>query len=290
MDLHEQRPRPAPWPQLRQTAKHKWAVPFVALEWFWDLLAYRLSNWKFLHVVNYLRSFGIIVAVAFYFSESGDRLKQKHYQAWQVINTAQGKGGNGGRLDALQELNEDRVPLVGVDVSGAFLQGLHLEKANLARANLNSADVRNAVLPSIDFSDANLRSANFRDSNCRGASFRGATLDDTDFSGADLSGADLQRRLAGKRRLAQRRPARHRLGAHREHQRSKYRREQKYAGRICCVGVEKWGGADNVRKSLTRGAGTGPDWRFLARHDRQNDPRSVFCLRINPNMPGAHVR
>jgi hypothetical protein len=191
MDLHEQRPRPAPWPQVRQTAKHKWAVPFVALEWFWDLLAYRLSNWKFLHVVNYLRSFGLIVAVAFYFSESGDRLKQKHYQAWQVINTAQGKGGNGGRLDALQELNEDRVPLVGVDVSGAFLQGLHMEKANLARANLNSADVRNAVLPSIDFSDASLRSANFRDSNCRGASFHGATLDDTDFSGADLSGADL---------------------------------------------------------------------------------------------------
>ncbi len=96
----------------------------------------------------------------------------------------------GGRLDALQELNEDHVPLVGVDASGAFLQGLHMEKANLARANLNAADVRNAVLPAVDFSDANLRSANFRDSNCRGASFRGATLDDADFSGADLGNAD----------------------------------------------------------------------------------------------------
>jgi hypothetical protein len=190
MELQEQRTRPAPWSETRRKAKHKWALPFAALEWFWEWLAYRLGNWKFLHVVNYLRSFGIIVAVAFYFSESGDRLKQKHYQAWQVINTAQGKGGNGGRLDALQELNEDRVPLVGVDVSGAFLQGLHMEKANLARANLNAADVRNAVLPAIDFSDANMRSANFRDSNCRGASFRAATLDEADFSGADLSSAD----------------------------------------------------------------------------------------------------
>jgi len=189
MELHEVRPRPAPWSDARQNVKHKWALPFAALEWSLEWLAYRLSNWKFLHVVNYLRSFGIIVAVAFYFSESGDRLKQKHYQAWQVINTAQGKGGNGGRLDALQELNEDRVPLVGVDVSGAFLQGLHLEKADLARANLNAADLRNAVLPAINFSDANLRSANFRDSNCRGASFQGASLDDADFSGADLSGA-----------------------------------------------------------------------------------------------------
>lgn len=188
--LHQPVHRPEPWAETRASVRRKWTMPFVALEWFWEWLAYRLSNWNFLHVVNYLRSFGIIVAVAFYFSESGDRLKQKHYQAWQVINTAQGKGGNGGRLDALQELNEDRVPLVGVDVSGAFLQGLHLEKANLARANLNSADVRDAVLASIDLSDADLRSANFRDCNCRGASFRGATLDEADFSGADLSRAD----------------------------------------------------------------------------------------------------
>jgi Pentapeptide repeats (8 copies) len=191
MSEQPQRPRPAPWAHSKAEIKHKWATPFFALEYVFEWFAFFLSNWTFLHVVNYLRTFGILVAVIFYFSESGDRLKQKHYQAWQVINTAQGKGGNGGRIDALQELNEDKVPLVGVDVSGAFLQGLRLEKANLARATLNAADVRNAVLPSIDFSDADLRSANFRDSNCRGASFRNAILDDADFSGADLSGADL---------------------------------------------------------------------------------------------------
>ena len=190
MSEQPQRPRPAPWAEVKTNIKRKWATPFFALEYLFEWFAYFLSNWTFLHVVNYLRTFGILVAVIFYFSESGDRLKQKHYQAWQVINTAQGKGGNGGRIDALQELNEDKVPLVGVDVSGAFLQGLRLEKANLARATLNAADVRNAVLPSIDFSDADLRSANFRESICRGASFRNAILDDADFSGADLSAAD----------------------------------------------------------------------------------------------------
>jgi hypothetical protein len=190
MSEQPQRPRPAPWAHTRAEIKHKWTTPFFAFEWVFEWFAYFLSNWTFLHVVNYLRTFGILVAVIFYFSESGDRLKQKHYQAWQVINTAQGKGGNGGRIDALQELNEDKVPLVGVDVSGAFLQGLRLEKANLARATLSAADVRNAVLPSIDFSDADLRSANFRESSCRGASFRNATLDEADFSGADLSKAD----------------------------------------------------------------------------------------------------
>jgi len=190
MQTHDTLPRPSTWAEFRKSIRSRWTVPFFALEWIFEWFAYLLSNWRFLHFVYYLRTFGILVAVIFYFSESGDRLKQKHYQAWQVINTAQGKGGNGGRIEALQELNQDKVPLVGVDVSAAFLQGLRLEKANLSRATLNAADVRNAILPSIDFSDADLRSANFRDSNCRGASFREATLDDADFSGADLSGAD----------------------------------------------------------------------------------------------------
>jgi hypothetical protein len=83
-------------------------------------LAYLLSNWKFLEVLEYIGSLSVLVAVLFYFSGSGDRTKQKHYQAWQVINTAQGKGGSGGRVAALQELNADGVPLVGVDLSGAF--------------------------------------------------------------------------------------------------------------------------------------------------------------------------
>ncbi len=101
-----------------------WLIPFVALEWIFEWTAFALSNWSFLEVLEYLGTFSVLIAVIFYFSESGDRIKQRHYQAWQVINTAQGKGGSGGRIEALQELNADKVPLVGVDVSSAFLQGL----------------------------------------------------------------------------------------------------------------------------------------------------------------------
>ena len=157
------------------------------MEW----AAYYLSNWKFLEVLEYMSSLSILVAVIFYFSESGDRAKQKHYQAWQVINTAQGKGGSGGRLEALQELNSDRVPLVGVDVSGAFLMGIELKGSKLVRANFSGADVRNSDLRGVDFSDANLQSANFRYSKFRNASFQRAELDDADLVGADLSEADL---------------------------------------------------------------------------------------------------
>jgi hypothetical protein len=191
MRVNLPRERPLPWSEHRAATRSALALPFVALEWSLDWLAYFLSNWKLLEVLEYLGSLSVLVAVIFYFSESGDRVKQKHYQAWQVINTAQGKGGSGGRLEALQELNGDRVPLVGVDVSGAYLQNIHLEQAKLVRANFSAADARAGEFRRADFSDANLRGANFRGGNFSGANLQGADLQDADLLGADLSGADL---------------------------------------------------------------------------------------------------
>jgi hypothetical protein len=191
MISHPRRQRPQPWHEQKSNLKHAWMIPLLAVEWPFQWLAFLLGNWAFLEILEYLGSFSVLVAVVFYFSESGDRIKQKHYQAWQVINTAQGKGGSGGRIEALEELNADGIPLVGVDVSGAFLQGLRLPRAHLRRSNFSSADVRSSNFQSADFSAADLGSANFRESSLREASFRGAHLDDADFSGSDLSGADL---------------------------------------------------------------------------------------------------
>jgi uncharacterized protein YjbI with pentapeptide repeats len=166
-------------------------LPLWAFEWFWEWIAFLLNNWSFLEVLEYLGSFSVLIAVIFYFSESGDRLKQKHYQAWQVINTAQGKGGSGGRIEALQELNADGISLVGVDVSGAFLQGIHLQHARLLRSDFSSADLRNSDFAIADFSDANLQSANLRQANLRGAEFQRSNLNESDLVGVDLSDADL---------------------------------------------------------------------------------------------------
>ena len=191
MRVNIPRERPRPWREQESTTRHALALPFVALEWSLDWVAYFLSNWKLLEVLEYLGSLSVLVAVIFYFSESSDRTKQKHYQAWQVINTAQGKGGSGGRLEALQELNADRVPLVGVDVSGAYLQDIHLEKAKLVRANFSAADARMADFRGADFSDANLRGANFRGGNFSSANLQRVDLQHADLLGGDLSGADL---------------------------------------------------------------------------------------------------
>jgi hypothetical protein len=190
MKVRIHREKPGPWSVRRQNIKHRWTTPFWALELALDWIAFVLSRWTFLDVLEYLEGFSVLIAVIFYFSESGDRLKQKHYQAWQVINTAQGKGGSGGRIEALQELNHDGIPLVGVDVSGAFLQNLRLEHARLLRSNFSAADLRDSRLNFADFSDANLHAANFRQSHLEGAGFQRADMEDVDLAGADLSNAD----------------------------------------------------------------------------------------------------
>src|SRR5258708_13935073 len=112
-------------------------MPFVALEWVWEWVAYWLSGWAFLEVLEYVERLGILVAIIFYFVDSGNRTKQRHYQAWQVINTAQGKGGSGGRVEALKELLEDNVSLVGVDLSDDYLFGIKCDPDRLIRSNFH---------------------------------------------------------------------------------------------------------------------------------------------------------
>ncbi|MBV9876270.1 MAG: pentapeptide repeat-containing protein [Verrucomicrobia bacterium] len=207
MYIYRVRRRPGPLKEHLRRARYTWLRPFFALEWIWDWLSYLLSHWSFLEVLEYLGTLSILLGVILYFAESGDREKQKHYQAWQVINTAQGKGGSGGRKEALQELVTDGVALVGVDVSDAFLMGVRLTRANLARASLRGADLRMAVfdqanLEYADLGSANIRSgsmvktelgyAMFADSDLNGCNLTEASCEDADFSRADLRNCELK--------------------------------------------------------------------------------------------------
>jgi hypothetical protein len=191
MQVYVRREKPEKWGEWRRRVRHGWGVPFAMVEYGLEWVAYALGNWRFLEVLEYLGRFGVLVAVIFYFAESGDRLKQKHYQAWQVVNSAEGKGGNGGRIEALEELNRDGVSLVGVNLASAFLMGVRLPKARLARANFDGADVRNAEMAGASVRDASLRSANFRGARLEGVSFAGSVLNEADLVGADLKKADL---------------------------------------------------------------------------------------------------
>jgi hypothetical protein len=183
--------RPANWNTLVSGLKHRWLLPFRAFEWLWEWVAYFLSRWSFLEVLEYLGRLSVLLGVIFYFSESGARIKQRHYQAWQVINTAQGKGGSGGRIEALQELNADKVPLVGVNAAGAFLQGVRLERANLLRADLSAADLRGSSFRLADLTYADLHDANFRGSDLEHTVLTNADLANADLVGSNLAAAKL---------------------------------------------------------------------------------------------------
>jgi hypothetical protein len=198
MSVLKRRTRPEPWARQRAEAKYVWLIPVFALEWGWRWLAYLLSGWAFLEVIEYFGTLSLLVAAISYFVESKDRIKQKHYQAWQVINSAQGKGGSGGRIDALEELHQDGVPLVGVDVSNAFLQGVDLNGANLLRANFRSADIRDGSFLGSQLEYADLTSTNLRHADLKKADLQNANLEDADLFGADLDQADLTRARLGK--------------------------------------------------------------------------------------------
>jgi Pentapeptide repeats (8 copies) len=181
--------RPVAWRELRARAGHPAMLPLLAFDWFWQWLAWLLGNWSFLEVLEYLGSFSVLIAVIFWFGDSRHREQQRHYEAWQVINTAQGKGGSGGRIEALEELNTDHVALTGVDLSSAFLQGIHLAGARLARSSFSSADLRDCDLHSADLTWAGLHFANLRHSNLQGVVFDHADLSDADLSGSNLAGS-----------------------------------------------------------------------------------------------------
>jgi Pentapeptide repeats (8 copies) len=185
--------RPPAWSERRAHCHSIWALPFHKLEWYLQWVAWALGNWALLEVLEYLSTFSVLIAVIFYFAESGDRTRQRHYTAWTVINTAQGKGGSGGRIEALEELNNDRVALTGLDASLAFLRGVQLPHAMLSRCSFEAADLRMSVLHDADLSFCNLKSANFRNTDFERAKLSDADLSNADLNSANLSSSDLSR-------------------------------------------------------------------------------------------------
>ena len=92
-----------------------------------------------------LSKFALLVSIVTWLIEIPDRKIQRDNAAWALLNSAQGKAGNGGRTSALQALNRDGVSLSGVDLSGAYLRGVNLKRVHLAHADFRNADLSSAV-------------------------------------------------------------------------------------------------------------------------------------------------
>jgi len=117
--------------------------------------------------------------------------KDSNYQAWQVINSAQGKGGSGGRVDALADLVRNDVSLAGINLDGAWLESIDLRlaampMASFEKTNLQGARFDGARLDGACFRGANLSAASLTNASLRGADLTGARLSAVNFAGADL--------------------------------------------------------------------------------------------------------
>src|SRR5688572_524813 len=140
--------------------------------------------------------------------------KASRYRAWQTINSAQGMSGNGGRVDAVQDLMADGVSLAGVNLDGAYLAGLRLPPladlsyaslkcvnnvpANLRGAHLGQVDFGHAHLEGADLSEAHLVLANLRKAHLEKTALRGADLHKAQLSEAVLDGATLREAQLGE--------------------------------------------------------------------------------------------
>jgi hypothetical protein len=186
MSSKKDHPRPVSWSEFRAGIRHRVLLPFFFTDWLVGWAAYALGQTSLITFLEHCGTLSILIVVISYFADAPERTKLKHYQAWQVINTAQGKGGSGGRNDALHELNEDHVPLVGIDLSDAFLQGLDLQHADARRSDLRGADFKEANL-----SDTRLKQSDLTNTNLRQATLDRVDLTDADLTDCDLAGANL---------------------------------------------------------------------------------------------------
>jgi hypothetical protein len=156
-------------------------------------------------------SLSLVLIAWQYITGEADRRESRIASAWQVMNSAQAKSGNAGRIAALEQLAQDSADLSGVALTGAWIPKVQLAHVSLALARFDSAfaagailcgtDLREAslsktVLWVADLSHADLRWANMASADLAGADLRGARLGQaqltgTTFTAADLRGADL---------------------------------------------------------------------------------------------------
>lgn len=84
-----------------------------------------------------------------------------------------------------------RIGLIEVDLSEAYLRNLDLRRAKFYHTNLSKADLRNANLREAELGGANLDRAELDGANLREAELGGANLSEATLAEADLSGASI---------------------------------------------------------------------------------------------------
>ena len=83
----------------------------------------------------------IFLGVLSYVFEAPERAKQRHYQAWQIINGARGAPGDAGRRAALEDLIKDHVMMFHLDLKGSDLRSMDFRGIQASGLNLTDAEI-----------------------------------------------------------------------------------------------------------------------------------------------------
>lgn len=188
-----ERERPMSWEDWKWL--HRWPR-LTSIEWGLEWLVYWCKGLAIFEVLEFAGRASVLVAVILWFWEADDRAKQNQYRAWELINSARGSTGDGGRLNALQDLNEDRVPLFAAPLADAYLNYAQLPNALLPEANLRGArlgwaNLRGALLSGADLRGARLHWADLSQARLNQANLTGASLFTTNLTDANLYQANL---------------------------------------------------------------------------------------------------
>ncbi len=177
------------------------------VEWALESVVYWVKQWAILDILDFASRFAIIVAIIFWFADSGSRREEQVLRAWQVIFIAEQMNGGQATVQALETLNCSGftvfcrpISLAGIELQELILLQLNLHKADLREANLSEtvlheADLSEAQLFKADLSGTYLLGANLSKANMTNTILHETYMPQTNLSGAyllaDLLGADL---------------------------------------------------------------------------------------------------
>lgn len=213
--MRKEKQRPKSWKETSASFKEDdWKLAGVGIEWCCAWANYWLSHREFLKLLEYLGKLTILVSLILWIYPGFQQRRQatesakqaaadarisRHYVAWQTINSAMGKPGNGGRADALQDLSQDGIPMDGISLAGgAVLIG----PLNVSKASMTHADFSDGTYENINFSHGTFDFSKWNntlseDCNFQMASFWAATFSHSTFVWCDFSNALFQTQFTG---------------------------------------------------------------------------------------------
>jgi uncharacterized protein YjbI with pentapeptide repeats len=215
--MRTEKQKPKSWQETSASfEKDDWKIPFAVFEWGCKWIAYWLSRRSWVEVLEYIGKMGILFAAIAYIYPGCEQRKQatenakqaaadarisRHYVAWQTINSALGKPGNGGRADALQDLSQDGIPMDGISLSGGVVL---IGPLNVSNASMTHADFSDGTYENINFSHSTFDFSKWNktlseDCCFQRASFWATTFNNSTFVWCDFSNALFQTQFTGDR-------------------------------------------------------------------------------------------